>query len=116
MNPETLKPLLERDKAFLEQLYSSSKPYSKSLLSRASDSKLHTLIKLLHFISNGHIKIKREHFESIPKRIIVLLKKHFEKRNGLKSLLGSERDEKLKVLKKIAPFMQELLYPLFNEN
>ena len=63
MNPETLKPQLVRDKVFLEELYSSqSVPNSKRLLNFASDSKLNTIIKFLHFVANGQIKVKREHF------------------------------------------------------
>lgn len=117
MNPETFKPLLDRDKVFLEELYcSNSASNSKRILNFASDNKLNTLIKLLHFISNGEIKLKREHFDKIPRRLIVLLRKNFEKKSVCRQHLSAERLPKLKLLGKLTSIFQELLYPLFNEN
>ena len=102
MNPETLKPQLVRDKVFLEELYSSqSVPNSKRLLNFASDSKLNTIIKFLHFVANGQIKVKREHFNEIPKRLVTLLRKEFERKTSMRSLINNERLSKLKILLKI---------------
>lgn len=116
MTPETFKPLLERDKTFLEELYcSQSSANSKRLLNFASDTKLNTLIRYFHFLSNGEIKMKKEHFEKIPRRLIHQLRKSFEKKAGLKRLIASERQPKLKLLFKFLSMYQELLYPLFNE-
>jgi len=116
MTPETFKPMLERDKVFLEELYSStSVANTKRLLNFASDAKLNTVIRLFYFISNGEIKMKKEHFDKIPHRLIKILRKHFEKKTALKRLLQNERQEKLKLLCKFSSFLQELLYPLFNE-
>lgn len=115
MNAESFKPLLERDKLFLEELYSlQSVASQRQKLSFAADQKLNTLIKLLYFISNGDIKLKKEHFQEIPKRIINLLHKHFEKKNSLKRILNSERESKVKLLFKVSPAFKFLLYPLFN--
>jgi len=116
MNPERFKPLLERDKVFLEELYSSqSVPNTKRILKNASDKKLDTLIRLFHFISNGEIKIRKEDFNAMSKRHVVHMKKCFEKKKSVSSLLKSERPSKLKALEKLAPHYPELLYPLFNE-
>lgn len=116
MRPETFKPLLERDKAFLEELYcSQSTSNSKRLLNFASDSKLNTVLKFLHFLASGQIKMKKEHFETIPKRLISVLRKSFEKKNSIRALLNSERQSKIKHLFKLTPVLKELLYPLFNE-
>ncbi|MBM3938530.1 MAG: hypothetical protein FJ333_07755 [Sphingomonadales bacterium] len=116
MNPESFKPMLERDKVFLEELYSSTNVVnSKRLLNFASDVKLNTVIRLFYFLSNGEIKMKREHFEKIPSRLIKLLRRHFEKKAALTRLLQSERQQKLKILCKFLSVLQELLYPLFNE-
>lgn len=117
LTPEGFKPILERDKVFLEELYSStSAPNTKRILNFASDTKLNTVIKLFYFISNGLIKVKREHFDQIPSRLIKLLQRHFEKKTVLKRLLQSERREKLKVLCKFVSIFQNLMYPLFNES
>ncbi|MBM3939002.1 MAG: hypothetical protein FJ333_10190 [Sphingomonadales bacterium] len=116
MTPETFKPMLERDKVFLEELYSSADiPNTKRLLNFASDLKLNTIIRLFYFISNGEIKMKKAHFDKIPHRLIKLLRRNFEKKAALKRLLQSERQEKLKTLCKFSAYLKELLYPLFNE-
>lgn len=116
MNPETFKSVLERDKVFLEELYTSqSVPNTKRLLNFASDQKLNTVIKLFHFIANGIIKMKKHHFDSFSKRQVNILKKNFEKKSALKKIVQSERQNKLKVLFRCAPVMNFLLYPLFNE-
>lgn len=116
MTPESVKPQLERDKTFLEELYcSQSVPNSKRILNFASDNKLHTLVKIFHFITSGQIKIKREHFEKLPNRLLNIMKRNFEKKSSTRRLLNSDRKERLKVLCRLAPFFSELLYPLFNE-
>lgn len=116
MNPENFKQYLVRDKEFLERLYSSSVPNAKRQLNQASDSKLNTLVQLIHFICNGEIKIKKEHFENMPKRLILFMRKNFEKKTKTRTIVSGERLPKLKLLHKLAPILQELLYPLFNEN
>ena len=117
MNSESFKPYLVRDKVFLNELYDSqSLPNTKRLLLFASDQKLDTLIKLLHFVSNGQIKLKKDHFNVFSKSQITLMKKKFEKKKTLKDFLKEERKVKLSILQKLAPILPQLLYPLFNEN
>ena len=66
MNKESVKQCLVRDKAFLRELYESNNPVkTKSVLNAASDIKLATLIKFIHFLANGEVRIKRENFEAI---------------------------------------------------
>lgn len=116
MNPENFKPILERDKVFLEELYTSqSVPNTKRLLNFASDQKLITLIKLFHFLANGIIKMRKQHFETFSKSQLNALKKNFERKSTMKKLVQSERQIKLKILFKCAPIMNYLLHPLFNE-
>ena len=116
MNSESFKPYLIRDKVFLQELYESqSIPNSKRLILFASDQKLDTLIKLLHFISNGQIKMKKEHFDIFSKAHVKLLKKNFENKKSLKELSKRERKIKVTILQKISSILPHLLYPLFNE-
>ena len=83
MNSESFKPYLVRDKVFLNELYSSqSSPNTKRMLLFASDQKLDTLIRVLHFISNGEIKLKKAHFDLFSKSQVSLLKKKFEKKKS----------------------------------
>ena len=118
MNRQTLRSYLIRDKGFLKSLYEGqSRQRNNQILNVACDSKLNTLIRLLHFISNGEIKIKRENFEIIQQnRKLALLKKHVEKKAPLNRLLQGERVEKLKFLRKLSSIYSAILYFLFNEN
>ena len=60
---EQLKNLMVRDKLFLKELYEGNDiEQKKQILNFASDSKLNTLIKFLHFLTNGDIKIKKRKF------------------------------------------------------
>ena len=117
MNSETFKPYLVRDKVFLNELYqSSSVPNSKRLLLFAADQKLDTLIKFLHFVANGEIKLKKQHFDQFSKAQVTLMKKKFEKKKLLKQFLKEERKVKIATLQKLAPILPQLLYTLFNED
>jgi hypothetical protein len=59
MNKETVRSLFIRHKEFLRNLFETNGNAikAKSLLNFASDSELNTLIKFLHFLSKGDIKI-----------------------------------------------------------
>ena len=117
MNSESFKPYLVRDKVFLNELYDSqSLPNTKRLLLFASDQKLDTLIKYLHFVSNGEIKLKKDHFDVFSKSQVTLMKKKFEKKKTLKEFLKEPRKIKLSILQRLAAILPQLLYPLFNEN
>jgi hypothetical protein len=77
MDQETMKQLLVRDKNFLRELYESSNSASaKKLINFASDLKLNTVIKFLHFLSTGEIPIKKQNFDALieHKRLIFVKK------------------------------------------
>jgi hypothetical protein len=118
MDKESLKNYLQRDKVFLRQLYEGEDRLKNNrVLNFASDSKLNTLIKFLHFLCNGEIKIKRENFEILQaNKKLHLLKRNVEKKAALSRLLKSERLTKLKFLRKLSNVYSSLLYCLFNEN
>ena len=66
MNKENVKQCLVRDKSFLRELYESPNSLNtKRILQFASDLKLNTVIKFLHFLSNGEIKIKKQNFDAL---------------------------------------------------
>jgi len=116
MNPERFKPVMLRDKLFLKEIYlSPSVPNTRRLLNFGSDQKLNTLIKVLHLVAVGEIKLKREHSNEITTKSVRALHKHFETKVGLKRLINMERAEKLKLLSSIAPCLTYFLFPLFNE-
>ena len=110
------KTYLVRDKPFLAELYlSTNNLNTKRVLNFAADTKLDTLIKFLHYLSTGAIKIKKTTFETIKRSHIGLVKKNFETKSALNRLLHSDREEKLKIVLKLAPSLPFFLYPLFNE-
>lgn len=117
MNLDRFKQVLIRDKEWLRTLYQSdSSVQIKRQLNFSSDSNLETLIKFIHLLSNGLIKMTKQNFELIERRYFNIIKKNFESKKSFKSLLTSERSIKLEKLNKLAPVMNLLLYTLFNRN
>jgi len=115
MNNPQMKALLLRDKEFLKSLYESqSLPHAKNILNFASDAELNTLIKFLHLVSNGHIKMKKEHFHALEKKHLSLIKKHFEPKAAFQRLLKGERKVKINVLMKFGNIFHQILFTLFN--
>ena len=116
MNREQLKTYLQRDKQFLKELYESdSLVKSKRILNFANDAELSTLIKYLHFVSNGEIPIKKQHFEAVAKNHLKSVKKKFDKKKSVQDLLQNSRKVKLVVIIKLIPSFSNLLAPLFNQ-
>jgi hypothetical protein len=117
MNKEQLKSYLIRDKGFLKQLYEGPNPLkNKKVLTCADDSELNTLIKYLHYLSNGEIKMKKECFKVIQEsHKLNFLTKGVEKKSKVQSILKSSRSTKLKFLSQLVRIYSSLLYPLFNE-
>jgi hypothetical protein len=116
-NRESMKSLLVRDKGFLRELYEGPNPLKNTrVLKGASDTQLNTLIKFLHFLSNGEITMKKENFEVIEKaNKLKLIKSKVEKKKQMNILLKSERKDKLKFLNKLCNIYSALLFTLFNQ-
>lgn len=111
-----LKALLLRDKEFLRSLYASeSGTHSKTILNFATDAKLNTLIKFLFAVSNGQIKVKKEHFDSLTHGHLKIIKKHLESKVALRKLLNEDRRVKLQILSKLKDVFPQLLFTLFNQ-
>ena len=63
-----MKSYLIRDKGFLKELYEGNNPLkNKKVLQSAEDSELNTLIKFLHFLSNGEIKDEQLRLQLVHK-------------------------------------------------
>jgi len=115
MDQSNFKALLVRDQLWLEELYSTpSLPNRKRLLNSASDKKLDTLLKFLHLLTTGEIKMHKKNFDALEKSKLRVLRRSFESKASIKRLLKSERLEKLKPLQKICSVLPILLYTLFN--
>jgi hypothetical protein len=116
LNKEVLKSCLIRDKGFLKELYQEPDPArNRKTLQTADDSQLNTLIKYLHFLSNGEIPMKKINFQAIKEsKKQVLITKKVEKKTRVNDLLKSSRMIKLKFLTQLIKIFSFLLYPLFN--
>lgn len=111
-----LKSAMLRDKGFLKDLYSGNSVFNLKKLQNANDHELSTLIKILYYITNGEIKIKKDHFNKLTEaNKIKSLRKVFESKGHVIALLKGQRIDKLKILKQLATVFPILLYPLFNE-
>ena len=115
MNKPQMKALLLRDKEFLKSLYEADAVNAKRILMISSDSKLITLIRFLHMVSNGQIRIKKEHFDSLANKHLKIFRKDFEPKAAAKRLLSGERAIKIQILGKFVNLFHELLFTLFNE-
>lgn len=114
---QRFRSFLLRDKEWLEELYTANSALRcRKLLLFASDSKLDTLMKYLHYLSNGDITIKKSNFDALQKKHLNIIKRAFESKQALNHNLRQEREQKLKILHKLAPVFQLLLYSLFNED
>lgn len=113
---EQMKTLLIRDKSFLKDLYEGTNIANKKrLIMFASDEKLDTLLKFLHFLATGQISLQKNHFEQLSLRIINLLKRNVEKKPKLLFLIESDRNMKVKFLLKLCNAYNLLLDTLFSE-
>ena len=115
MSAQAFKPILQRDKLFLKELYESDNAKSKRILTFASDAELNTLCKYLHFLSNGDIKIKKINFDGIGQRKMLIIKKFFEPKKKIQEMNQMARKDKLKVLFKFVTIFNQILAPLFVE-
>lgn len=115
-NKEEMKSLLVRDKGFLKELYEGENfRKNKNLILFASENQLDTLIKFLHFLSTGQIKMKKENFNKLTIRKLNLIKRNVEKKTKLSMLISADRQQKVKFLLQLVNFFHYLLDTLFND-
>jgi hypothetical protein len=119
LNKDQVKSYLLRDKGFLKELFEGPNELSKTKKHRlqiSEDSELNTLIKYLHFVANGEIKIKKTNFKIIEEsKKLPLIIRTIEKKQKTIALLKGPRVLKLKFLLKLVDILGPLLYALFNE-
>lgn len=116
LTQEQMKSLLIRDKQFLKELYEGENLLKKKrLLMFANEAHLNTLLKFLHFLANGEIKMKKENFEKLSIQKLNLLKKTVERKRSLNDIISNDRIVKMTFLLKLIPVYSFLLDCLFNE-
>ena len=117
LSRDQVKTYLIRDKGFLKSLYEGENHLMKRrILQSCDDSKLNTLIKYLHFVASGEIKIKSSNFQILHEsKILKIIVKHVEKKAKVLALLRGSRITKLQFLLKLTKVYGPLLFALFNE-
>lgn len=112
---ETLKAYFVRDKLFLRSLFEGPNPLkNRRLILAASEGEIDTLIKFLHYLANGKIKITARDFNNLKKsRKLGYLRNTFESNESLSSLLMTDNVSKTSALLKLASSFPYLLSPLF---
>lgn len=112
---ESLKALFIRDREFLRALFEGPNPLkNKRLLASASESQIETLIKYLHYLSNGKIRIAKENFQNLKKkRKFNYLKENFESQVVADNLIHSDLSIKQQKLLSLSTAFPDLLAPLF---
>lgn len=115
LDRETLKSYLIRDKAFLRSLFTGSNTLkNRRLILAANEGEIDTLIKYLHYLVNGKIKISASSFQGIQKsRKLAYLRKTFESRKSFELMLTSDDRLKRSFVLKLGNNLSDLLTPLF---
>lgn len=109
-----LRSQLIASKDFLSKIFIGKPRQNCKAISLADEKKLNILIKILHLVCNGHIKIRKEHFEVIARsRRLGLLKSKFERKASYVCVLRSSIIEKQQVLKQFCSLYPLLLHFLF---
>lgn len=112
MDKPYLRHQILKHKAFLKNLYSQHKV--QQTLNNGTNESISFVLKLLHLLTNGHIKLLPEADEIITRSLRSKKLAQFESRNYLHHLLLSPREEKLRVLKQFSKLYSTLFHYLFN--
>lgn len=115
MDKVYLRSQLLAKKDFIKRIYKGNSRQNRRIISAAEEKNLNILIKILHLVCNGIIKIRKDHFAIILKsRRFSILKKNFEKKNSYVESVHLNLPEKRKLLQKFAALYSNILYFLFN--
>lgn len=112
---ETLKAYFIRDKLFLRSLFEGENPLkNRRLILSATEGEIDTLIKFLHYLANGKIKIGALNFANIKRsKKLRFLQTEFESEKKFSYLLKAEDIYKRSILLKLATSYPDILAPLF---
>lgn len=112
---ETLKAYFIRDKLFLKSLFEGPNSLkNRRLILSANEGEIDTLIKYLHYLANGKIRIGAENFSNVRRsRKLTHLRKEFESETKISDLLLADDINKRAILLKLSTSYPDLLAPLF---
>jgi hypothetical protein len=109
-----MRNVMIRDKLFLLSLFQNQQP---NVLGNASNTKMDTVIRVLHLIFNNEIELSEENFKALKntKRLKSLLQNFDSEKNFLKAL-KLETETKRQLLKKFNSCYPYLLHSIFVKN
>lgn len=108
--------LFLKEKKFLNDLYRGSSVMNQRILNFAQESSLNVLLRILFLIANGIISIPRDKVETLKRsRKLKYFVSDFDNKASFNILLHSNRENKLKVLRKYANVFDSLLFTMFND-
>ncbi len=112
---ETLKAYFIRDKGFLQSLFEGPNSLkNRRLILSANEGEIDTLIKYLHYLANGKVRIAAQNFLNIRRsKKLSYLQREFEAEKRISMLLLGNVTWKREVLLKLAISYPDLLAPLF---
>jgi len=112
MDRPYLRHQILKHKTLLKSLHSQDKV--QRTLNNANNESINFVLKLLHLLTNGHIKLPPGTDEIIARSLRSKKLAHFESRNYLQHLLASPREEKLRVLKQFNKLYSTLFHYIFH--
>jgi len=112
MDRPYLRQQILKHKTFLKNLHSQVRV--QQTLNNATNESLDFVLKLLHLLTNGHIKLPTEADEIITKSLRSKKLSQFESKSYVHHLLLSPREEKLRVIKQFNKLFSTLFHYIFN--
>jgi hypothetical protein len=108
-----LREQMISEKDFLRNIYSCNSMQAREYLNFATLLQLNILLRILHQLCSGSIKLKATLFDEIIRHKKLKILQTVAKPYALKKMLASSRGEKLTYLYKITNVLNYILNPLF---
>lgn len=109
----SLRKKLLGEQELLKNIANSSTSRVRHLLNASNSKQLHLLVKIIHHIVSGDIKLKTSDFALVTKaKKLSFLTREFEREKDLAILLKKDRGDILSVLYKIQSVIPILLRPI----
>lgn len=118
MSKNELRQILLKNRDFFHSLFqSNSNAEKRSLLLKSSVEQVDTLIKILFYIVQGEIPLKKSNFEALQKfNKLSVLHEKFNTLKKLNFMLSRDFKQKTSFLLKFTNFYKYLLHNLFFKN
>ena len=110
-----LRTAINKNKTFLKSVYSDPKRKAAARLSLATIGQTKVLLRVLHYLCNGHIPMKKANFEKVKSARKISTLHKIRSREDLVKFMKLPKSEQISFLNKFLSLYPLLLHPLFNE-